>query len=82
MVEAALTEEDRKNLRILREELPKVRLLLEELIETLEVLGDEDLMKSIKASERDIREGKLISLGKLLKELGLNEREVSTSLHQ
>jgi len=76
MVEAVLTDEDRRNLRILREELPKVRLLLEELIETLEVLGDEDLMKSIKASERDVQEGRLVDFGELLKELGLNEQEI------
>jgi len=71
-----LTDEDRRNLRILREELPKVRLLLEELIETLEVLGDEELMKSIKASERDVQEGRLVDFGELLKELGLNEQEI------
>ncbi|RLG94091.1 hypothetical protein DRO29_06960 [Candidatus Bathyarchaeota archaeon] len=76
MVEAVLTDEDRRNLRILREELPKVRLLLEELIETLEVLGDEKLMKSIKASERDVQEGRLVDFGELLKELGLNEQEI------
>ena len=76
MVEATLTEEDRKNLRILTEELPKVRLLLEELMETLEVLGDEELMESIKASEKDIQEGRLVGFGELLKELGLNEREI------
>ena len=71
-----MTDEDRRNLRILREELPKVRLLLEELIETLEVLGDKDLMKSIKASERDVQEGRLVDFGELLKELGLNEQEI------
>ena len=71
-----MTDEDRRNLRILREELPKVRLLLEELIETLEVLGDEELMKSIKASERDVQEGRLVGFGELLKELGLNEQEI------
>jgi len=76
MVEAVFTEEDRKNLRILREELPKIRLLLEELMETLEVVGDEELMESIKASEEDIREGRLIDFKELLKELGLNEQEV------
>jgi len=76
MVEAFLTDEDRRNLRILREELPKVRLLLEELIETLEVLGDGELMKSIKASERDVQEGRLVGFGELLKELGLNEQEI------
>ena len=76
MVEVALTEEDRKNLRILTEELPKVRLLLEELLETLEVLGNEELMESIRASERDIQKGRLIGFEELIKELGLNEREI------
>ncbi|MEM2364831.1 MAG: hypothetical protein QXU06_00870 [Candidatus Bathyarchaeia archaeon] len=76
MVEAALTERDRENLRILTEELPKVRILLEELIETLDVLGDEELMKSIEASGRDVQEGGLMGFKELLKELGLNEREI------
>ena len=76
MVEAVFTEEDRENLRILREELPKIRLLLEELMETLEILGDEELMESVKASEEDIREGRLIAFERLLKELDLNEQEV------
>jgi len=76
MVDAVLTEEDRKHLRILTEELPKIRLLLEELVETLEVLGDEELMKSIEASEKDIRKGRLIDFKELLKELDLNEQEI------
>lgn len=76
MVEAVFTEEDRENLRILREELPKIRLLLEEIMETLEILGDEELMESVKASEEDIREGRLIDFERLLKELDLNEQEV------
>jgi len=76
MVDAVLTEEDRKHLRILTEELLKVRLLLEELVETLEVLGDEELMKSIEAGERDIRKGRLIDFRELLKELDLNEQEI------
>ena len=75
MVEASFTEEDRKNLNTLAEEIPRLRSLLEELMETLEVLGDEDLMKSIRASEKDLREGELISYGEIRKELGLNERE-------
>jgi len=76
MVETVFTEEDRKNLKTLAEELPMIRLLLEELAETLEVLEDEELMESIKASERDIREGRLIGFDELLKELGIDEQEV------
>jgi len=76
MVETVFTEEDRKNLKTLAEELPMIRLLLEELVETLEVLEDEELMESIKASERDIQEGKVIGFDELLKELGIDEQEV------
>jgi len=60
MTEVVFTEEDRENLKVLRDELPKVRLLLEELVETLEVLGDEELMESIKASEEDVKKGRLM----------------------
>jgi len=76
MVETVFTEEDRKNMRTLAEELPRLRLLLEELIETLEILSDEELVESIKASEKDLQEGRLIGFKGLLKELGLNEQEV------
>jgi len=44
MVEPALTEEYRRNLRTLAEELPRLRLLLEEFMEILEVLSDAELM--------------------------------------
>jgi len=76
MVETVFREEDPNNLKTLAEELPMIRLLLEELAETLEVLEDEELMESIKASERDIQEGKLIGFDELLKELDIDEQEV------
>lgn len=76
LVEVIFTEEDRKNLRTLAEEVPKLRTIMEELLETVEVLGDEDLLKSIKAGERDVREGKMMGFKELLKKLGLDEKEV------
>jgi hypothetical protein len=76
MVETVFTEEDKKNLKILAEELPKLRLVFEELMETLEILSDEKLMKSIKASLKDIRENKLLSYKELLAELHLNEKQI------
>ena len=72
----AFTEEDRKYLRTLAEEMPKLRVIIEELLETIDVLGDEGLLKSIKASEKDVREGRLLGFKRLLKELGLNGKEV------
>jgi len=53
--------------------VPKLRSLVEELIETLEILGDETLMESIKASEKDVQEGRLLGFKELLKELSLDE---------
>jgi len=76
LVEEVFTEEDRRNLKTLAEEVPKLRLLVEELIETLEILSDEELMESIEKSGRDVREGRLLGFRGLLKELGLNEREI------
>ena len=76
MVKAALTDEDRRNLKILAEEVPKLRLLFEGFLETLEILSDAALMESIRASEKDIQEGKLLGFKELLKELGLDEKEI------
>jgi hypothetical protein len=41
------------------------RPLLEELLETEEILKDKALMKSIKQSRRDVRAGRVYSIGQL-----------------
>jgi len=76
LVKVVLTDEDRRNLKTLAEEVPKLRLLVEELIETLEILSDETLMESIRVSEKDIQEDRLLGFKGLLKELSLNEQEI------
>ena len=76
MVEAVFTDEDKKNLKLIAEELPKLRSLVEELMETLEILSDERLMKSIKASLKDLQENKVLSFKELLDELSVDEKEV------
>ena len=76
LVEATFTKEDKKNLKTLAEELPKLRTLLESLIETLEILGDEELMESIRKSEKDVQEGRLLGYKELLKELDINENQI------
>ena len=45
-------------------------------METLEILSDEKLMKSIRASEKDVRENRLIGFKELLTELNLSEKEI------
>ena len=57
-----LTDEDRALLL-------KVSSLLEEIIETLEILEDEETMKSIKQSEEDVKAGRVMGYDELLKEL-------------
>ncbi|OGD44190.1 hypothetical protein A3K69_07240 [Candidatus Bathyarchaeota archaeon RBG_16_57_9] len=69
MVEV-FTDEDRRNINALAEEMPKLRILLEELIETFDVLGDGETMRSIRASEKDLQEGGLLDFSDALKELG------------
>jgi len=76
LVEVVFTEEDKNNLRTLAQELPKLRSLIESLLETLEILGDEELMESIKKSENDIQKGRLLSFKGLLKELDINENQI------
>ena len=72
MIETIFAEEDRKHLRTLAEEVPKLRVLIEEFLETLDVLGDEQLLKSIGLSEEDVREGRLLTFKELVKKLGLD----------
>ena len=57
-----LTDEDRALLL-------KVSGLLEEIIETLEILEDEDTMKSIKEAEEDMKAGRVREYNGFLKEL-------------
>ena len=57
-----LTSEDRTLLL-------KVSSLLEEIIETLDILEDEDTMKSIREAEEDVESGRVRSYDEFIKEL-------------
>jgi hypothetical protein len=76
VVEAVFTDEDKKNLKVIAEELPKLRLVVEELKETLEILSDEKLMKSIQASQKDVEENRVLTHKELLQELSIDEKEL------
>ena len=45
MIETVFTDENRRNLKALAEEMPDLRMLVEELIETMEILSDENLLR-------------------------------------
>jgi hypothetical protein len=74
--ETVFTDEDKKNLKVLAEELPKLRIVVEKLMETLEILSDEKLMKSIDKSLKDVKENKVVSYKEMLKELSIDEKEL------
>jgi hypothetical protein len=76
LVEAIFTDEDKKNLKVIAEELPKLRTVVEELMETLEILSDEELIKSIDRSLKDLRENKVLSYKETLEELSIDEKEL------
>ena len=57
-----LTDEDRALLL-------KVSSLLEEIVETLDILEDEDAMKSIREAEEDVKGGRVRGYNEFLKEL-------------
>ena len=75
MVETVFTDEDKKNLKVIAEELPKLITAVKELSETLEILGDDKLMKSIESSSKDVKDGKVLSYKQMLGELGIDEKE-------
>jgi hypothetical protein len=47
LAQTVFTDEDKKDLIVLAEEMPDLRLLVDELMETLEILGDENLTRAL-----------------------------------
>jgi len=74
--EAVFTVEEKVKLQRLTEEVPKLRLRVEELEETLEILSNKELMQSIEVSEKEIAENRLLSRSEALKELGIDEEDL------
>jgi hypothetical protein len=71
------TVEEKVKLQRLTEKVPKLRLRVEELEETLEILSNKELMQSIEVSEKEIAENRLFSRSsEALKKLGINEEDL------
>jgi len=62
MSDSILTEEDRKL-------LIRVNRLLEEVLETLEVMGDNGTVKAIREGEEDVKAGRVRSYDEFVEEL-------------
>ncbi|HMK95154.1 MAG TPA: hypothetical protein VK536_07105 [Candidatus Limnocylindrales bacterium] len=58
-----------------KELLTKAASLMEELLETLEVMQDKELVKDLRASLREVKQGKTMTLDELVRDLHL-EKEI------
>ncbi|MDR0797303.1 MAG: hypothetical protein LBE70_01070 [Nitrososphaerota archaeon] len=76
MVEVVFTEEDKKNLKAVVEEMPKLRSELESLKETLELLSCEGVLDRLEQSKKDFAEGRVYTFEEALKELDIDEEEL------
>ena len=56
--------------------MPKLKESFNGLLETIEVLSDGELMKSIQASQKDLEENRVLSYKKLLQERSIDEKEL------
>jgi PHD/YefM family antitoxin component YafN of YafNO toxin-antitoxin module len=65
---AYLDEDDRKLILETRQKLDEVTRLMEELLETVEILSDPEMMKSIRKGIKDIEAGRVKDLRTILKE--------------
>jgi PHD/YefM family antitoxin component YafN of YafNO toxin-antitoxin module len=65
---AYLDEEDRKLLAETKKKLDEAARLMDELMNTIEVLSDIEMMKSIRQGLADIKAGRVKDLRTLLKE--------------
>ena len=65
---AYLDEDDRKLLCETKQKLDEATKLMSELMETIDVLSDPEMMKAIKQGQDDIKAGRVKDLRSLLKE--------------
>ena len=77
MLKAVFTEEDKKSLRAIAEELKDIRKLIEKLTETVVNLNDKKLLESFQASPNDLNENKVLSYKETLqKQIDIAEKEI------
>jgi PHD/YefM family antitoxin component YafN of YafNO toxin-antitoxin module len=59
MIEPVRLKEERGEVRMSKEDFETFMTEVESLIETVEILSDEDLMKQLNESENDLEEGRV-----------------------
>ena len=63
-----LGKDDRRLILETRQKLNEISKLMEELLETVEILSDPEMMEDIREGLEDIKAGRVMPLRKLLKE--------------
>jgi len=63
-----LDDDDRKLILETRHKLDEVTRLMEELLETVEILNDPEMMKRVSQGREDVKAGRVKELHRLLKE--------------
>jgi hypothetical protein len=77
LVKAVLTDEERRSLRWIAEELKVIRRQIEELSEKLVTLSDKELMKSFNTDQIDLKENEVLrSQEKLQAQLDSVEKDL------
>ena len=69
MARTVFTQEDRKRLKIVAEEVPKIRSLMEELLETIDILGNSEELEAIRESLERVKKGETRSWDAYVDEL-------------
>ena len=69
MARVVFTQEDRRRLKIVAEEVPKIRSLMEELLETVDILGNSKELEAIRESLVQVKRGETGSWDEYVDEL-------------
>ena len=81
MVKTVLTEQDKRDLKVIALELLEIRKLVEKLAETLVNLSDKELLKLFNANQKDdLKENQIDRYEETLeKQLDIDEKEFRTN---
>ena len=69
LARVVFTQEDRRRLKIVAEEVPKIRSLMEELLETVDILGNSKELEAIRESLEQVKRGETGSWNEYVDEL-------------
>jgi len=71
-----LDESDRKLILETKQKLDETTRLMEEPLETVEILADQELMKNIREGLEDVKAGRVKKLNRLLKEEATDQKQM------